>query len=83
MIDWAIVGGLSSAAGALTSGASILQNAAGAPGYSVVCTIEIENWTKYPLLYSESHINGGIIKSPPVAVRPGFRESFVCLILPA
>jgi len=64
IIDWAAaIGAAAAAAGAVTSGASMLQSLAGAPGFSVVCTIEIENWTKYPLVYLESHINGGMIKS--------------------
>jgi hypothetical protein len=78
VIDWAAaIGAAAAAAGAVTSGASMLQSLAGAPGFSVVCTIEIENWTKYPLVYPESHINGGMMKSPPVAVKPGQKESFV------
>ena len=43
-IDWAVaISTASAAAGAVTSGASMLQSLAGAPGYNVVCTVEIEN----------------------------------------
>ena len=64
-------------ASSVTSGASMVANLAGAPEFGIFCTFEIENWTKYPLLYPECDINGGMLKSPPVAVQPGQRESFV------
>ncbi|XP_052081120.1 tereporin-Ca1-like, partial [Mytilus californianus] len=78
LIDWAAaIAAAGSAASAVTSGASVLNGLLGGSGYSVACTVEVENWTKYPLIYPESYINGGIIQAPPVVVRPGQREQFV------
>ncbi|VDI32722.1 Hypothetical predicted protein [Mytilus galloprovincialis] len=76
VIDWeqAIYG---SASSAVISGRSILAYLEGASCYSVNCMIEVENWTKYPLITPESCINGGIIKSSLVVVLPGQREQFV------
>ena len=65
------------AASAVTSGASMLYNIAGAPDCNIVCTVVIENRTIYPLLYPESYISSGEMKSSPVAVRPRHKESFV------
>lgn len=61
----------------VTSGASMSNSLKHASRYTVMCKIEIENWTKYPLWAPESHINRGIIEYPPVAVMPGKREMFV------
>ncbi|CAC5421178.1 TUBD [Mytilus coruscus] len=77
LIDWAAaIAAAGMAASAVTSGASVLNGLLGGSGYSVACTVEVENWTKYPLIYPESYINGGIIQAPPVVVRPGQREQF-------
>nr|UYP38769.1 mytiporin 2 [Mytilus galloprovincialis] len=78
VIDWAAaIAAAGAASSAVISGGSLLGNLAGAPGYAVVCTIEVENWTKYPLMLPEARNNGGIIKSPPVVVLPGQKEQFI------
>ena len=72
----AVVVGLA-AATAETSGASMIYNIAGGPNVSIVCTVVIENRTGHPLLYPKSYNNAGEMQSPPVAIRPGNKESFV------
>lgn len=74
VIHWeqAIYGAASSA---VISGGSILANLEGASCYSVVCTIEVENWT--PLMAPDARINGGINKPSPIVGLPGQREQLV------
>lgn len=80
VIDWtADITAAEAASSAVISGGTF--NLPGAPGYRVVCTIEVENWTKYPLMAPDASNNGGIIKSPPVVVLPGQREQFVSSII--
>lgn len=77
---WAeAVTAVSTASGAVISGTSMISSLAAACGtdYSVVCTIEVENWTKYALVYPESALTNGEIKHPPVVVLPGKREAFI------
>ena len=74
VIDWAIVA--SAVTSAVTTGASMTQSATSV-GYSVVCGVIVENWTKYPLTYPHSTVNGGIMQNPPISIKGGVKEQFV------
>ena len=68
---------------ALTAGASVtggISSAVSAAGgeYSVVCGIEIENYTKWPFTSPMSSMEYGYFKKPPVEVMPGMKECWVC-----
>nr|UYP38775.1 mytiporin 8 [Mytilus galloprovincialis] len=61
----------------IVPGVSVTKCKNKATGYSVMCTIVIENWTKYVLIDPVSYINGGQISSPPTVVGPGKKEMFI------
>nr|UYP38774.1 mytiporin 7 [Mytilus galloprovincialis] len=61
----------------IVSGVSVTKCEKMAAVYSVMCTIVIENWTKYRLEDAVAHINDGQISSPPTVVHPGKREMFI------
>nr|ATF27386.1 conotoxin [Conus andremenezi] len=68
------------ASGVISAGTSLagvtLQGLA-ASGYRVTCTIQVENWTRYPLLYPSVRIaNSGVLTTAPTAILPGKKEAF-------
>nr|QFQ61162.1 conoporin [Conus magus] len=47
------------------------------PGYRVTCAIQVENWTRYPLVYPTVRVFGnGAVTSAPTAILPGKKEGF-------
>ncbi|CAG2211184.1 unnamed protein product [Mytilus edulis] len=74
-IDWATASDM--AALEIVPGVSVTKCKNMATGYSVMCTIVIENWTKYRLEDAVAHINDGQISSPPTVVGPGKKEMFI------
>nr|UMA83632.1 venom-related protein conoporin [Conus judaeus] len=68
------------ASSVITAGTSLagttLQGLAD-PNFSVTCTIQVENWTRYPLIAPRLRIaNDGAATTSPVAILPGKREAF-------
>ena len=61
----------------IVPGVSVTKCEKMAAGYSVMCTIVIENWTKYILIDAVAYIKDGQISSPPTVVGPGKKEMFV------
>ncbi|CAC5389202.1 Tereporin-Ca1 [Mytilus coruscus] len=77
-IDWATASDMAAlVVKEIVPGASVTKCKKWAARYSVMCTIVIENWTKYILVDPDSRINGGKIPSPPTVVGPGKKEMFV------
>ncbi|CAC5420217.1 unnamed protein product [Mytilus coruscus] len=69
------IGAIAKVAGAvISSGASMRAKP---HPYKVVCTIEIENWTKFILEDPHSSIAKGRLQSSPVMIRPASREQFI------
>ena len=48
--------------------------------YSIVCGIEVQNWTKYELKEARSTVTSGHLSSPPVSISPGHKEAMVCIL---
>nr|UMA82391.1 venom-related protein conoporin [Conus ebraeus] len=45
--------------------------------YDVTCVVQVENWTRYPLIAPRLRIaNDGAVTTSPVAILPGKREAF-------
>nr|P0DN66.1 RecName: Full=Tereporin-Ca1; AltName: Full=Actinoporin-like protein [Terebra anilis] len=48
-----------------------------ASGYRVTCAIQVENWTRYPLLYPTVRVNyNGAVTVNPSPILPGKKEGF-------
>ncbi|XP_071121749.1 tereporin-Ca1-like [Mytilus edulis] len=71
-INWADLG-VTAASTSIESGATMMTAEA---NYRVVCTIEVENWTKYNLVNPHATIKKGELQSSPVFIRPTLREKF-------
>ncbi len=68
-------------AGLLIEGPSLIGTEAAeltaAENYSVVCTLEIQNYTKWPMVDPIVYNHQGWLKTLPVDVLPGHREALV------
>ncbi|XP_052065760.1 echotoxin-2-like isoform X2 [Mytilus californianus] len=58
----------------ISSGASMMSKP---KDYSVVCSIEVENWTRFILEDPHSSIAKGQLQSSPVVIRPASREKII------
>ena len=76
-INWADLG-VTAASTSIESGATMMTAEA---NYRVVCTIEVENWTKYNLVNPHATIKKGELQSSPVLIRPTLREKFVSFVI--
>ncbi|XP_076111492.1 uncharacterized protein LOC143079785 isoform X2 [Mytilus galloprovincialis] len=74
-IDWATASDMAAlVVKEIVPGVSVTKWEKMAAGYSVMCTIVIENWTKYILIDAVAYIKDGQISSPPIVVGPGKKE---------
>lgn len=76
-LDPNIVIAASNAIMAGTSVASSTMSAMAGLDYAVVCGIEVENWTKYPLSNPNVQVVGGAVVTPPTTILPGRKEAMV------
>nr|UYP38773.1 mytiporin 6 [Mytilus galloprovincialis] len=79
-IDWTTASNIAAlVVKEIVPGVSVTKCKNMATEYSVMCTIVIENWTKYILLDPVSYIKDGHgqISIPPAVVGPGTKEMFI------
>nr|P0DN67.1 RecName: Full=Tereporin-Ts1; AltName: Full=Actinoporin-like protein; Flags: Precursor [Terebra subulata] len=71
------IGAASQIISAGTSLASTILSGLAASGYRVTCAIQVENWTRYPLIYATVQINrNAAVTVSPSSILPGKREGF-------
>ncbi|XP_076116784.1 echotoxin-2-like [Mytilus galloprovincialis] len=58
----------------ISSGLSMTKSGG---GYSIECTVIVENWTKYPLTDARVTPYSGQLYSAAVSIRPGEKEQFI------
>ncbi|KAL3870169.1 hypothetical protein ACJMK2_038250, partial [Sinanodonta woodiana] len=69
---------VSAAAGAVSAGSSLtgttLSNLMN-PNFKISCGIEVENWSKFPLIQPAVRIFAGALSTPPGNILPSKKEA--------